>query len=451
MERTLNTYQEFLKSKAHKSDDLGFDPVWMPDFLFDFQAHLVEWAVRKGRGALLADCGLGKTPMSLVWAENVVRKTNKPVLILAPLAVSHQFVREGEKFGIRVHRSQDGSIRSGVNVTNYQRLAKFNPSQVAGVIADESSILKGIDGKTRRLITDFMGKVRYAMLGTATAAPNDYMELGTSSEALGVMPYNQMLGMFFVNDGEITSKWNLKGHGKSRFWQWVSTWARAVRKPSDLGFDDAGFLLPELRTEQHTVDSSVEDGCLFPTLAVTLNEQRRERRATIQSRCEVVASLDSGDRPFLVWCHLNDEGDLLEKLIPDAVQVAGRHSDDEKEDRLDAFAKGEVRVLVTKPKIGGWGLNLQHCSDMTFFPSHSFESYYQCVRRCWRFGQKREVSVHIVTSESEAMVLSNMQRKQRQADEMFSGIVREMHDYQMGNGKSKATLERMEVPEWLNV
>jgi hypothetical protein len=443
-------YQAFLNTKRQSGADSGFDPVWLPDFLFDFQKVLVEWSIRKGRDAIFADCGLGKTPMQLVWAENVVRKHGR-VLILAPLAVSAQTQREADKFGIDSWVSRDGFTRRDITITNYQRLHYFDPADYAGVVCDESSILKSFDGATRTAITAFMRKVPYRLLCTATAAPNDYIELGTSSEALGYLRHAEMLPMYFIHDGGETQKWHLKGHAVLPFWRWVCSWARACRKPSDMGFEDDGFILPPLQEREHVL--KVTDplpGMLFPMSARTLDEQRAERRQTINERCEQVAALvnDTG-KPALVWCHLNAEGDLLAKLIPDSVQVAGSDTDDAKEERLLAFADGKVRVLVTKPKIGAWGMNFQHCSHVTFFPSHSFEQYYQGVRRCWRFGQKNPVLVDIVTTEGERGVLANLQRKATQADRMFSHLVAEMNmAIATGNGP-EATIQE-EVPPWLS-
>jgi len=391
-----NGYKEFIGAKQLRKSRCGFDPIWMPDFLYDFQLHLTDWAIRKGRAALFEDCGLGKTPQVLVWAENVIRKTNRPVLILAPLAVSKQFVREGEKFDIEVHNSRDGGVVKGINVVNYERLDRFDARDFSGVVADESSILKSFDGKMRRRITDFLSKVDYRLLDTATPAPNDYIELGTSAEALGVMGRNQMLGMFFSHSGKSTQDWKLKGHARKAYWQWVIKWARAIRKPSDFGFEDGAFELPPLTTKYHILPSKSEgNGHGFLCYANTLEEQRAERRLSLRDRCSKVAELIPSDRPAVVWCHLNDEGDLLEKMIPDAVQVAGRDRDDVKEDRVVAFSAGQIRVLVTKPKICGWGVNWQHCSDVFCFCSHSWESYYQLVRRCWRFGQNKEVEVNV--------------------------------------------------------
>lgn len=441
-------YQTFLKQKDHSDECFGFSPVWMPDFLFPFQKMLVEWSLKKGRAALLEDCGLGKGPQQLVWCENVVRKTNKSVLILTPLAVSPQMVSEGKKFGIEVHQTQNGKIKKGINVTNYERLAKFNPEDFSAVSCDESSCIKHQDSKRRKDITAFLRKVKYRLLCTATPAPNDYMELGTSSEALGNMGRGQMLGMFFTNGGETTQQWELKGHARKAFWRWVCTWARACRKPSDLGFDDKGFILPELTIKQHLVKKRVEeDGWFsFPHEAVTLEEQRAERKATIRERCEKVAEIIAERKDYaVVWCHQNPEGDLLERMIPGSVQVAGKNTDREKEERLAAFSAGQIKVLITKPKIGGFGLNWQHCNRMTTFPSHSFEMQYQSIRRCWRFGQKRPVTIDIITSEGERRVLNNMLRKEKNAGEMYDGLVREMSEFQLGKKKEEYTQE-MKLP-----
>jgi hypothetical protein len=452
-------YAEFLDRKTQGGADSGFAPVWMPSFLFDFQSELVEWAIFKGRAAIFADCGLGKTPMGLVWASNVARKVGKPVLFLTPLAVASQTVREADKFGIEAVQSREGAHAGHIIVANYERLHYFDPADFSGVVCDESSILKSFDGTRRGEITTFMRKVPYRLLQTATAAPNDYVELGTSSEALGYLGHMDMLNRFFKNDlnnsaqgrmrGEVI-KWRLKGHAEEPFWRWVCSWARAIRRPSDLGFDDSRFILPPLKEVEHLVEAeTLAPGMLFALPAVGLKEQREERRRTIQERCEQTAALvNETGQPALVWCHLNDEGDLLEQLIPDAVQVSGNVSDDRKEERLTAFADGKARVLVTKPKIGAWGLNFQHCNHVTFFPSHSFEQYYQAVRRCWRFGQKRAVRVDIITTEGERGVMRNLQRKAEQADEMFSHLVAEMN-HSLSIERTSKTTKPMEVPTWL--
>jgi hypothetical protein len=447
-QETKMDYQEFLRSKRRGGNDLGFAPVWVPEFLFPFQKFLVEWSIRKGCSAVFADCGLGKSPMELVWAENVFRKTNKPVLLLTPLAVGPQMVREGEKFGIECKQTRTGKVWKGINVTNYEQLKKFDPKDFSAVIADESGCIKHQDTQTRREVTEFMKHVPYRLLATATPAPNDYMELGSSSEALGVMGRQQMLGMFFTNGGKDTQQWELKGHAAKRFWRWVAGWARAVRKPSDLGFDDTGFILPKLTVNHHKIACSIQPKRGFEWEARTLKDQRKERRATLTQRCEKVAELLSGDDYGVAWCHLNPEGDLLEELIPGAVQVSGSDSEDKKEETLSAFSLGQIRVLVTKPRIGGWGLNWQHCNHMTYFPGFSYEAYYQAVRRCWRFGQERPVGIDLVFSAAERRVLYSMQRKEGQVSKMFQGLVENMSGYQSGSSWDGGKYV-VEVPEWL--
>ena len=463
-----DAYLDFLRAKSQQGTGSGFEPIWIPDFLFDFQRALVEWALLRGRCALFEDCGLGKTPQQLVWAENVVRHTNKPVLILTPLAVSQQTVAEAEKFGIQARRSREGEVHSGINVTNYERLHHFSPHDFAGVVCDESSILKSFDGATKAAVTEFMRTIPYRLLCTATAAPNDYIELGTSSEALGELGYTDMLTRFFKNDQgnaiktmvfrqrnrdfrklDDAAKWRFKGHAELPFWRWVCSWARAVRRPSDLGFDDSAFQLPPLVERDYLVESKqIAPGMLFSLPAVGLSEQREERRRTITERCERAAELVSHKEPALVWCHMNDEGDLLESLIPDCVQVSGSDSDEKKEEAFIGFARGDIRALVTKPKIGAWGLNFQHCAHVTFFPSHSFEQYYQGVRRCWRFGQTRSVRVDVITTEGEKSVLQNLQRKAVAADKMFSQLVEQMNESQRVERGVKFT-QQERMPAWL--
>lgn len=454
-------FRDFIEQKSQLGSDTGFAPHWMPDFAFDFQQALLDWIIRKGRGAIFADCGMGKTPMQLTVAENVVRETNRPFLIIAPLAVSSQTVREAAKFGIDAQRSRDGEPRGNITVTNYEMLHKFSPGDFAGVACDESSILKSFDGTLRNEITQFMRRVPYRSLWTATAAPNDYVELGTSSEALGYLGHIDMLNRFFTNNrnnsavkqgrmyGQV-DEWRFKGHAEAKFWRWVTSWARAVRRPSDLGFDDGDFILPPLIENEHMVDvETPPPGALFTMPATTLPEQRDERKRTITERCERAASLvnDTG-KPALVWCHMNPEGDLLEKLIPDAVQVSGRDSDDAKEEKLLAFQDGKARVLITKPIIGAWGLNFQHCAHIVYFPSHSYEQYYQAVRRCWRFGQKSPVAVDVILTEGELRVRENLRRKAVAADTMFNNLVECMND-SLGIKKINNFTKAEALPSWL--
>lgn len=433
----MTTYQQFLARKMQLDGASGFEPDWMPDFLFPFQQSLTAWAVRKGRAAIFADCGLGKTPMQLVAAENIRRHTGKPVLILTPLAVSYQTQTEAAKFGIEAAVSRDGTLTAPITIANYERLHLFNRHAIGGVVCDESSAIKSFDGVRRAVVTDFMKKMRYRLLCTATAAPNDYTELGTSSEALGYLGYMDMLGRFFVNDMQNAAsryrgqslKWRFKGHASQPFWRWVASWARAMRRPSDLGFADDGFELPSLEIRQHVIHSSYRPvGELFERPAADLREERAEMRATIRQRCDMAASLLETADSAVAWCQLNDEGDLLEQLVPGAVQISGSDDIDKKEEALVAFGKGQIRVLITKPIIGAWGLNWQHCCRMTFFPSHSYEQYYQAVRRSWRFGQQRTVSVDLVTTEGGINALRNLQRKAEQADKMFTELVTHMRD-----------------------
>ncbi len=451
------SYHAFLDQKRHVSGMSGFAPTFTPDWLFDFQQALVDWSVRKGRSAIFADCGLGKTPIQLVWAQNVIEHTNKPVLVIAPLAASSQTVREAEKFSIDCQRSQDGRHQGArVIITNYERLDQFNPNDFAGAVCDESSILKNFDGVTKAAVTEFMRRLEYRLLCTATAAPNDYIELGTSSEAIGELGYTDMIGMFFTNDEGSSiqpmshnTKFRLKPHAERDFWRWVCSWARALRKPSDLGFIDGAFLLPALTVNVDVIAASRPlAGKLFATPARDLHEQRLERRATIRERCEAVAAKsDTGDS-FLAWCHLNDESDLLAKLIPGAQAVSGDDDDDEKEEKFEAFRTGQLRALVTKPRIAGFGMNWQHCHHMSFFPSHSYEQYYQGVRRCWRYGQTSDVVVDVISTEGEADVLGNLRRKAEAADQMFTSLIEYMQQ-SVRLDRRADVVEAPQLPAWI--
>lgn len=478
----MSTYAEFIARKRQVGAEHGFAPHWLPGGLFDFQGHLVDWSLRKGRAAIFADCGLGKTYMQLVWAENVVRETNKPVLILTPLAVAGQTVKEAEKFGIEAGLSRDGRSEARCVVANYEKLRHFEWSDYGGLVCDESSILKNVTGQTRKRLTRFVAKIPYRLLCTATAAPNDYVELGTSSEALGEISHTEMLRRFFqqLDDkgqkkeqrlqyeaeavierdpnyykklafrvSQTIGQWRLRHHGVQHFWRWVSSWARACRMPSDLGFEDGQFILPALNETDHVIKAKTPPpGKLFNTAAVGLGEEREERKRTINERCEFAAQLVDHDRPAVVWCHTNPEGDLLEQLIPDSEQVAGRTPDNRKVELYEAFASGQLRCLVIKPKIGAWGLNWQHCNHVVTFASHSYEQQYQAVRRCLRFGQQNPVRLDVIATEGEVRVLANMRRKAQQASLMFDAMVAEMRD--------AVTVEReniytnsMERPKWL--
>jgi hypothetical protein len=479
----MTTYQEFLARKTQLGCKAGFSPLYMPDWLFPFQQHLTDWAIQQGRAALFEDCGLGKTPQQLVWAQNVLQKTNKPVLILTPLAVAQQTEREAAKFSIEAARSPDGKHHGGIVIANYERLHHFEPRDFAGVVCDESSILKSFQGTRRKQITRFMSKMNYRLLCTATAAPNDYVELGTSSEALGELSHSDMLRRFFqmLDDkgqkreekaqyqaerfieadpsyfqklayrvAQTIGQWRLKHHAVESFWRWVCSWARACRMPSDLGFDDGAFILPELIERDHVITPRTKPpGMLFQVPAFGMGAEREERRRTLNERCEFVAELVDHDKSAVVWCHMNPEGDLLEKIIPGAKQIAGKTPDDRKVELYEAFASGQLRCLVIKPKIGAWGLNWQHCNHVVTFATHSYEQYYQAVRRCYRFGQDKPVKLDVVATEGESRVLGNMRRKAEKANQMFEALVREMHGAERVE-RSNLYTNRTEVPSWLS-
>jgi superfamily II DNA or RNA helicase len=456
---TEHTYANFLASKSQLGGDSGFEPTYLPPALFPFQRHLVEWSLRKGRAALYADTGLGKTLCELSWAENVCRHTGGRVLILTPLAVAAQTVREGEKFGIEAAVSRDGQATGRITVANYERLHLFDSEDYAGVVCGESSILKHFKGRTKAAVIEFMRTRPYRLLETATPAPNDYHELGTSSEALGYLGYQDMLTRYFrkclaargtVGWGQ-KDAYSLRWHAQAAFWRWVCSWAIACRKPSDVGFpaDDALYELPPLIVNQHDVKAArPAAGFLFDLPAVTLQEQREEQRRTVRERCEKAAALVQHDRPAIVWCSLNDEADLCEQLIPDSVQVSGADSLDEKESKLADFAAGGARVLVTKPKVAGLGLNFQHCAHQVCWPTHSFQTYYQCVRRSWRFGQTRPVVIDVITTDGQAKTLANLKRKEAQAAEMFAALVANMG---AGQGAARTAYgdRAVEAPGWL--
>lgn len=452
-------YQGFIQGKMHSGAEHGFEPRFMPDALFPFQKAVTEWAARKGRAAIFADCGLGKTFMQLTWAENVARHTGGRVLVLTPLAVAFQTVEEGKKIGVEVaHRRNEMKVSDRIVVTNYERLHHFSPDDFAGVVCDESSILKNFDGETRKAVTDFMRKRPYRLLCTATAAPNDYIELGTSSEALGELGAADMLSRFFRREKSFVKiggnaggqGWEMRPHARRDFWRWVVSWARALRRPSDMGFADDGFRLPQLDVRQHTVTAGApRPGYLFDLPAVGLDEQRADLRHTIGERCDMAADLiNAHGRPAVAWCNLNEEGKRLARAIEGAVEASGSDPEERKEEVFSAFVAGQIRVLVTKPTIGGFGLNLQHCAHETFFPSHSYEQYYQAVRRCWRFGQKNKVVVDMITTKGQDNVLANLQRKAKAADEMFDQLVALMRS-ELKINVTRSGGEKVSVPAWL--
>jgi hypothetical protein len=406
----------------------------VPASLFPHQSALTAWALRRGRAAIFADTGLGKSRMQLAWADAVRFHTGKPVLILAPLAVAPQTVAEGLDIGVQVKHCRDGSEidGAGIVITNYDRLHRFNTGDFSGVVLDESSCIKHHDTKTLRTLLEGFRFTPFKLCATATPAPNDWTELGTHAEFLGICTRAEMLAEYFTHDGGDTSVWRLKGHARELFWRWVSQWGAMVRKPSDLGFDDTDYALPPLHLHEHTVKTEMPlNGMLFAAEAQTLSERRDARRMSIEDRVKECAAIVNGDKaePWVVWCDLNDEGDRLTAAIDGAVQIAGADSVDVKEKRLADFAAGKHRVLVSKPSICGFGLNWQHSARMAFVGvTDSFESYYQAVRRCWRFGQKRDVHVHVFASSAEGAVVANLRRKERDAAAMADSLSTETRD-----------------------
>ena len=428
-------YDDFLAQKAIIDPPTGLDEIpQLPDCLFDFQADIVRWALRRGRAALFAGTGLGKTLMALAWARAIHEATGHDVLILTPLAVAAQFVREGEKFGIPVKQCKFGrEVEPGVTVTNYEKLAHFDLSRFGGVVLDESSILKSYDGKTRTMLIAACQSIPFRLAATATPSPNDYMELGNHSEFLGVASYTDMLATFFTHDSSDTQKWRLKGYAEGAFWRWMCSWSVMLRNPSDLGYPSGGFDLPPLNQHQHTVAveyaPSIETGLLFPVEARTMSERISTRRDTAAERVVQAASITPTDRPMVWWCNLNTESDGLARTIPGAVEVRGSDSEEAKERKLIDFSEGRIRVLITKPSICGFGMNWQHCADTGFVGlNDSFEQVFQAIRRFWRFGQTKPVNVHFIAAETEGAVVLNIRRKEADAERMARAMVQHMAD-----------------------
>lgn len=426
----MTCYQAFLETKRAIVAPVGFEADKLSPMLFPFQSDIVRWALRRGRAAIFADCGLGKTPMQLEWARQVCNMTGGRVLIFAPLAVSTQTLREGTKFGIGVTVCKHSSdVRDGINITNYERLEHFDPEGFVGVVLDESSILKSYDGVTRKALQVWASGITYRLCATATPAPNDLTELCNHAEFLSIMEEKEIKALFFTQDGNSTSSWRLKGHARKEFWKWMAQWSVALRAPSDLGYSDDGFVLPPLQIADVALPAEVtSEGYLIPMEAVTLQERRIARRDSLEERVARAAELVNGNsEPWVVWCNLNSESTELTKAIPGAVEVKGADSIEHKESSMLGFSDGKIRVLVTKPTICGFGMNWQHCANMVFVGlSDSYEQYYQAIRRCWRFGQRRPVTAWVVTSVTEGRVVANIKRKEKQASEMFSQIVHAM-------------------------
>lgn len=456
-------YEEFLRGKERAAGACGFE--WprerMNPRMFEWQKDIVFWALKKGRAALFEDCGNGKTIQQLEFCRAVCEHTGMPTLIVAPLTVGEQTKREAEKFGYAATlcRTQK-DVRPGINITNYEMLEHFEAAAFGGVVLDESSILKNCMGKVRTQIIQMFQKVPYRLSCTATPSPNDYMELGNQVEFLGIMSHTEMLATYFIHDGSDTSKWRLKGHAEDRFWEWVATWAVVLTCPGDLGYPNDGYVLPELVMHEHLVDvsTSMDDG-LFGWVAKTLTERRDARRMSLRERCEKAAQVVAADAAdqWVVWCDLNSESELLTELIGGAVQVRGSDTPDDKAAALRAFADGKVRYLVTKPSIAGFGMNWQNCHNMIFVGlSDSYEAMYQAMRRCYRFGQRMPVNVHIITSAAEGAVKSNIERKEAQAQTMKEAMVlhtKEILEHDI-RGTARITIAYcprldMLLPEWL--
>ena len=453
-------YAQFIAAKKHMTGEFGFDPAWMPGGAFDFQKHIIAKALRKGRVGIFADTGLGKTLMQVAIAENVVRKTNGRVLILTPLAVAFQFIDEASRVGVDdIAHSKDGKISKKITVCNYERLHLLNPDDFTCVMLDESSILKNFAGKTRDQIVAFIKRVPYRFLSTATPSPNDFIELGNSSEALGYLGYMDMLTKFFKsnqnsvdsNNRNIGEKFYLKPHAERDFFAWVNQWSVMVKKPSDLGFSDKGYELPPLHVNKHVVHNDATwciDGqdSLFAMPAQTMTEVREEQKLTVKERCEKAVQLADG-KTSVYWCNLNEESSLLKTLDGDAVEIVGGMSIDQKEEILVSFARGEIRRLVTKAKMTSMGLNWQHCNHTVFFPTWSYEQYYQAIRRFWRFGQKRDVTCEMVVSEGQERVIEALDQKTQKAIELYSNLVAAANqDFTI---KTKEFSQTVQLPEFL--
>lgn len=459
---SADPYHAWLAAKAVTDPPTGIEPARpLPEAMFPFQADIARWSLRRGRAALFAGTGLGKSLMELAWGEAVARETGRPILHLAPLAVSTQLVREAAKFGIdaRLAHGQAG-CGSGISITNYQKLQHFDLGAFGGVILDESSILKSVDGHYRCALIAACQSIPFRLAATATPAPNDFMELGNHAEFLGIMSYTDMLATFFVHDASDTRQWRLKGHAEQEFWRWMASWAVMLRKPSDLGYADDGYDLPPLVYHEHIVpvERAWTGGGLFPSYAASLQERIAARRDSVAERVRRAAAITPADRPFVWWCNLNAESEALARVIPGAIETRGSDPDDVKERKLVAFGEGRIRVLITKPSVAGFGMNWQHCADTGFVGlNDSFEQYYQAVRRFWRFGQTRQVSCHLVSAETEGATLANIRRKEADAERMAGAMVMHMADL---SSEAVRGLRRdrpnycptmpVEVPAWLD-
>ncbi|MFA6867257.1 MAG: DEAD/DEAH box helicase [Clostridia bacterium] len=452
-------YMQFLDTKQIKTIDTGFDPVNINPMLFDFQKDIVNWACKKGRAAIFADCGLGKTPMQLEWARQIYVKTGKNILILAPLAVSKQTQKEGKKFNIKVNiAASQEEIKPGINITNYEKLHKFNLSKFIGIVLDESSILKSFSGKIRTQIIDTCKLIPYKLACTATPAPNDFMELGNHAEFLEAMNRTEMLATYFIHDGGDTAKWRLKGHAEIKFWEWISSWAAVIKSPSDLGYSNGKFKLPKLNIIEETVQNEEKCDTLIPLLAQTLEERRKARKSSMKNRIELASELvNNSDEQWLIWCDFNEESKNLTKGMNEAIEVTGSDTEEHKTNSMMGFTDGTIKALVTKPKIAGFGMNWQNCHNIIFCGlSDSYEQFYQAIRRCWRFGQTETVNVYVIIGAKEITVINNIKRKEKDAEKMSLNMLKFTKEIIKKNIKSternileyKAE-EEMILPRWI--
>lgn len=462
----MKSYKDFINSKLTQIKASGFesDKSAYNSNLFDWQRDIVHWALKKGKACLFEDCGLGKTLQQLSFAEEVHKHTGGNVLILAPLAVASQTKNEGIKFGIDVNicRTQD-DVKSGINITNYEMIDHFDEGMFSGIILDESSILKNSTGATRIALTEKFKNTPYKLCCTATPAPNDFMEIGNHAEFLGIMTQTEMLATYFVHDGKNTSKWRLKGHAKDKFFEWIASWACCMTSPADLGYDGKEYQLPPLIINEIQVESGnkeLDDGQMmfYAEVAESLSERREARHESLERRVEKSKEIaENADGQSLIWCDFNDESAMLADRIANSVEVKGADSDEHKKTSMINFSHGEVARLISKPKIAGWGMNWQNCNNVIFCGlSDSFESYYQAVRRCWRFGQKKPVNVYIITSEAEISVKQNIERKQREAEQMTAELVKYTKDILSSEIKGTIRIsekyiavDKMIIPEWL--
>ncbi len=426
----MTGYQEFIARKRRTAPEKGISAsvADLPAQLYDWQSAIVRWALRKGRAAIFADCGLGKTFMQTGWAQAIPGRT----LILAPLCVAEQTVREAASIGVPIQYAVRGSDApdARIVITNYERLDGFDPDDYAAVVLDESSILKAFDGKTRAKLIETFSRTKYRLCCTATPSPNDISELANHAEFLGLVTRSEFLASWFVHDD---TGWRMKGHAVEPFYRWMASWAIALRKPSDIGYDDTGYILPPLRIHEHVVEGSGDGETLFPELGlVGIGGRQKARRGSLDARLDATVNIiDEWGSSWLAWCGLNTESEGLARMVPNAVEVSGSDSYTEKVSAIQSFLKGTTRVLVTKPKIAGFGLNLQMCSKMVFVGlSDSYETYYQCIRRCWRFGQTQPVDVHIVVSEAERGIVENVRQKEAKADAMAQGLLAHMRDFE---------------------